>query len=228
MGNLRSVQKALQSLGYEAEFCSSIGDASHAILPGVGAFGAAMERLNRGMADDIRSFVAAGGKLLGICLGQQLLFEVSDEFGETTGLGLLGGRVKYLPPMPGIKIPHVGWNGLYSPTNLPPPRGGGGFEGALATEKTGAGSFTTPSPCPLPLGSGGEGVIVSHLNPGDQVYFVHSLYTDCADPSDIAAVSTHGITFPAAVQRGNVWGAQFHPEKSSAVGMRILRNFLES
>lgn len=189
MGNLRSVQKALTHLGFDAQITSSLGSASHAILPGVGAFGAAMAALNSsGLSADIRSFVASGGKLLCICLGQQLLFEVSDEFGETEGLGLLPGRVRYLPT-DGVKVPHVGWNGL---------------------------SFPNSS------------TLLAGISPGDQVYFVHSLYCDCAAPADVAAISHHGIPFAAAVQRDTVFGCQFHPEKSSTVGLRILQNFLES
>ena len=139
------------------------------------------------MRDEIRAFAEAGNPVFGICLGQQLLFESSEELGEFEGLGLVPGRVRYLPPATGIKIPNMGWSPI---------------------------SFVR------------ESGLADGFVPGGQVYFVHSLYTECADSADVAAVATHGIEFPAAIQRGNIWGTQFHPEKSSAVGLRILQNFL--
>lgn len=187
MGNLRSVEKAIEALGFQVRVTANLDeDATRLVIPGVGAFGAAMERLLP-MRDAIRDFAASGKPLLGICLGQQLLFDSSEEYGEHEGLGLVPGRVRYLPKDRGLKVPHMGWSPL---------------------------SFRQPDG----LGSG------SH--DGDQVYFVHSLYTECADPADIAATADYGLEFPAAIQRGNVWGAQFHPEKSGDVGLKMLRNFL--
>jgi glutamine amidotransferase len=186
MGNLRSVEKAVAHLGFECSVQRTLDGASKLILPGVGAFGAAMQRLSP-LAHDIRAFAESGRPLLGICLGQQLLFDASEEMGVNAGLGLIHGRVRYFPSAPGLKIPHVGWNEL------------------RFARKEGL----------------GEGA-----GPGDQVYFVHSLYTDCDDAGDVAAECTYGISFAAAVQSGNVWGTQFHPEKSGAVGLRILGNFL--
>jgi glutamine amidotransferase len=186
INNLSSVRKAVVYLGFEAQIRSDLQGATKLIIPGVGAFGKAMEHL-RPLRDEIRAFSAAGNPLLGICLGQQLLFDSSEELGQFEGLGVVPGRVRYLPPSPGIKIPNMGWSSI---------------------------RFVKDS-------SLAEGFVE-----GGQVYFVHSLYTECEDSSDIAAVSTHGIDFPAAIQRGNVWGTQFHPEKSSAVGLRILQNFL--
>jgi imidazole glycerol-phosphate synthase subunit HisH len=146
-----------------------------------------MERL-RPLKDEIRAFAAAGNPLLGICLGQQLLFDVSEEMGEHVGLGLVPGRVRYLPGGPGLKVPHMGWSAL------------------------------TPA---------AKADVCKEVHKGEQVYFVHSLYTSCDDLADVAATAEHGIQFPAAVQRDNVWGVQFHPEKSGDVGLRILKSFVE-
>jgi glutamine amidotransferase len=184
---LRSVEKALQFLGSSCEIRADLSGVTKLIIPGVGAFGAAMERL-RPLASDIRSFAEAGNPVLGICLGQQLLFDASDEMGEHEGLGLIPGRVRYLPGDLGLKVPHMGWSPL----------------------------------APVPSAD-----VCKSIKAGEQVYFVHSLYTDCADPADIAATAEYGVTFAAAVQRKNVWGTQFHPEKSGDVGLRILKNFIE-
>lgn len=188
MGNLRSVERAVAHLGFESRVQSDLAGASRLIIPGVGAFAAAMERLEP-LRDEIRAFAASGAPLLGICLGQQLLFETSEEGGsETPGLGLLAGRVRYFPSDMGLKVPHIGWNAL---------------------------SFRPGS------------IFGAGFPEGGQVYFVHSLYTDCLDTSDTAATCTYGIEFAAAVERGNVWGAQFHPEKSGDLGLGLLKNFLE-
>ena len=173
MGNLRSVKQALAAVGCDAIVQSNLSGASRLIIPGVGAFGAAMERLAP-LAPEIRKAAADGMPILGLCLGQQLLFESSEERGSYTGLGLLAGYVSYLPPAPEIKIPHMGWNGLHYVRSEGPTAGG---------------------------------------KEGEQVYFVHSLVTVCADPEDVVATATHGIEFAAAVGRNNVWGCQFHPEK---------------
>ena len=187
MGNLRSVEKAIEALGEPVRISDEIGDVERLILPGVGAFGAAMARLEP-MRDAIHAYVATGKPLLGICLGQQLLFDRSEEFGAHRGLGLLRGDVRYLPTGAGRKIPLIGWS-----------------EVRIEDETLGRG-----------------------LAPGDQFYFVHSLYTDAADAADIAMTAEYGITFPAAVRRENVWGMQFHPEKSGDAGLRLLRNFLDT
>lgn len=188
MGNLRSVERAVAHLGFTAQVQDSVVGASRVIIPGVGAFAAAMERIGP-LRDEIRAFAASGAPLLGICLGQQLLFETSDEGShETSGLGLLAGRVRYFPADLGLKVPHIGWNSL---------------------------RFREGSKL-------GEG-----FPPDGQVYFVHSLYTECTDPADVAATCSYGIEFAAAVERGNIWGAQFHPEKSGDVGLNLLKNFLE-
>ena len=186
MGNLRSVEKALESLGAASKVSESLDGCEKLIIPGVGAFGAAMERLAP-MRDDIRGFASSGQPLLGICLGQQLLFERSEELGEFEGLGLIPGDVCYLPRDVGLKVPHVGWSPLHYRR------------------------------C--------EGLADDAVE-GEQVYFVHSLHTVCEEPGDVLATATYGVEFAAAVSRGNVWGAQVHPEKSSSVGLRMLRRFV--
>lgn len=185
MGNLRSVQKAIEFLGYESRIQTDLKGADKVILPGVGAFAKAMEHLDEHV-DAIRAFAGEGKPLLGICLGQQLLFESSEEMGDTPGLGLLPGRVRYLPREGRLKVPHMGWNVLEVR----------------------------------------DRVVFAGIDPGSQVYFVHSLYTECADPNDVAATCEYGLEFAAAVRRDNVWGTQFHPEKSGIVGLAILENFL--
>lgn len=184
MGNLRSVLKAFESLGAPARLVEKVEGVDRLVIPGVGAFGAAMERIGP-LADSIRAFAASGRPVFGICLGQQLLFDESEEMGEHRGLGLIPGRVRYLPAE-GRKVPHIGW---------------------------------------APLRYGRHDSLAEGGADGEHVYFVHSLYTECADPRDVAATSDYGVEFPAMVARGNVWGAQFHPEKSGAVGLRMLERF---
>jgi glutamine amidotransferase len=186
VNNLNSVEKAVRFLGYDGEISSRVGDADRLIIPGVGAFGQAMNALAP-VADEIREFACSGRPVLGICLGQQLLMEGSDEHGQTRGLGLVPGWVKYLPRTGQLKVPHMGWTPV---------------------------KFTPDSPL-------GRGVAETEC-----VYFVHSLYCDCADASAVVATADYGITFCAALNMGNVWGTQFHPEKSGQVGLRILENFL--
>jgi glutamine amidotransferase len=165
---------------------SDLHQATKLIIPGVGAFGAAIARLAR-LKDEIRAFAQAGNPVMGICLGMQLLLEKSEEHGEHEGLGLIPGSVKYLPSDKGLKVPHMGW----SPVSF----------------RHGA-----------ELGEG--------IHEGDRVFFVHSLYAECSEVADVAGTTDYGVRFASAIQRGNVWGTQFHPEKSGAVGLRILRNFL--
>jgi glutamine amidotransferase len=185
MGNLRSVEKAFQFLRAPCRVSTEVPSAGKLVIPGVGSFGAAMERL-ASLRAEIVAAAGSGLPILGICLGQQLLFERSEEHGAHVGLALLKGSVRYLPRDGGLKVPHVGW-------------------------------------APLQVSSPD---LFHGISAGEQTYFVHSLYTECEDPEDIAATARYGIDFPAAVQRGNVWGCQFHPEKSGQVGLRILRNFV--
>ncbi|MCE2768301.1 MAG: imidazole glycerol phosphate synthase subunit HisH [Fimbriimonadaceae bacterium] len=186
MGNLRSVQKAFEYLGEEVEIVTSLSRVSRLVIPGVGAFGAAMERLS-GFKRDIQSFAAGGQPILGICLGQQLLFETSEEHGSHAGLEIIGGSVKYFSTDLNLKVPHIGWSPIQ-----------------CLSAKMGRG-----------------------LDSASEVYFVHSLYTECSNPSDIAIESEYGIKFAAAIERNNVWGMQFHPEKSSQVGLQLLKNWSE-
>lgn len=182
--NLGSVQAAFARLGVEAPVSSDpavIADATHLVLPGVGAAGAAMAQLRANGLD--RLIPKTTQPLLGICIGMQLLYEGSEE-GDTTCLGLLPGRVRKLVAAPGVRVPHMGWNQLQ--VRRPD---------ALA-----------------------EGL------DGQNVYFVHS-YAAPVDGSTLASC-THGEPFAALVSRGRVSGAQFHPERSSRAGARLLANFL--
>ncbi|WP_347491341.1 imidazole glycerol phosphate synthase subunit HisH [Desulfoscipio sp. XC116] len=188
MGNLRSVAKGFEKTGVSVEVTSDpqvLEKASGVVLPGVGAFSDAMQNLTaHSMADAIHNVIAAGKPFLGICLGLQLLFEYSEEWGTTRGLAIFPGRVRRLPP--GLKIPHMGWNTL-----------------------------TYKKPCQLFKG------IPEHA----AFYFVHSYYVEPADP-ELTAVSTeYGMEFTSVAAKDNVYGIQFHPEKSSALGLRILENF---
>ncbi len=184
MGNLRSVLKAFESVGIPARLVERLSGIDRLVIPGVGAFGAAMERIGP-LGEEIRAFAGGGAPVLGICLGQQLLFDESEEMGHHKGLGLVPGRVRYLPAE-GQKVPHMGWS---------------------------------------PLTYRRHDALTEGGVEGEQVYFVHSLYTDCDEPADVAATADYGVEFPAMVARGNVWGAQFHPEKSGAVGLRMLERF---
>lgn len=201
MGNLRSVQKALQKLGFHAEITADADEVRRAdklILPGVGAFGAAMENLRRaGLDTAIREFIESGKPFLGICLGLQLLFDFSEEsWGaeREQGLGILRGKVVRFPEglTDGqgklLKIPHIGWNAL---------------------------RFTR------------RDALFDGVEEGAHVYFVHSYFPLPEQDEVVTAVSDYGVTFCCAVQRANVRAVQFHPEKSSTVGLRILRNFAE-
>ena len=192
VGNLRSVQKALEQVGAGATVTSRAADLDAArgiVLPGVGAFGDGMASLHaRGLAAPVVEQVQRGKPLLGICLGMQMLFEESDEMGRHAGLGLLPGRVvRFVDEA--LKVPHVGWN-------------------RLRIQKQAG---------PHPLLAG--------IAPGAYAYFVHSYYPVPAEAGDVLATTEYGVEFASVVGRGQVWGAQFHPEKSQEVGLRILANF---
>ena len=189
-GNLRSVEKALVSLGEEvivSRDSSEILQADKVILPGVGSFGDAMNNLDKfGLVDTIKKVAASGTPFLGICLGLQLLFKESDETPGAEGLDILPGKILKIPAKDGFKIPHMGWNSL--------------------DVKPGARLF-----------NGLEG------NP--YVYFVHSYYLKAADEGIVAATTEYTTHIHASVESGNVSACQFHPEKSSDVGLKILKNF---
>lgn len=189
MGNLRNVQKALEYIG-EPAVCAAeisvIDRADRVILPGVGAFRDAMSVLkSSGLADAFCAAVAVGKPCLGICLGMQLLFEKSEEFGEHEGLGLLAGKITRLESK-GLKIPHMGWNTVK-------PRG--------------------------------ESPLFAGMNKEACFYFVHSLCAQEAEAKYSVGVCQYGNDFAALVCQDNLYGAQFHPEKSGEVGLQLLRNF---
>jgi glutamine amidotransferase len=190
-GNLRSVYKALESLGAGVTLTSDprlVSRGGHVILPGVGSFGDFMAGLRaRGLEESILNVVKHGFPLLGICVGMQALFEVGEEMGEHKGLGLLPGRVERFPDIAELKIPHTGWNQLWLQTHSLLWRG---------------------------------------LRPGDYAYFNHSYYCVPGDPRNAIANTDYGIQFASAVQNNNLFGVQFHPEKSQRVGLQILANFL--
>lgn len=191
-GNLRSVEKALEALGAETVVTRDpevIAGSSRVILPGVGSFGDAMERLNQyGLPDVIRRTVSGNKPFLGICLGLQLLFEESEESPGVPGLGILKGKILKIPQTEGLKIPHMGWNSL----NLKP-----------------------------------DSRLFAGIRDQEYVYFVHSYYLKAQEESQVAATTWYGTEIHAAVEAGNVFACQFHPEKSGDTGLRILKAFSE-
>lgn len=194
VGNLFSLESSFRSVGADTVVTSDpavLRAADRIVLPGVGAFGDAAEKLREsGLADVVVSEAKAGKPLLGICLGMQLLFEKSFEYGEHEGLGLIKGEVRPIADVIGadLKIPHIGWNALHFGAKKHP--------------------------------------LFRYLNEGDFVYFVHSFYgANCA--GSVIATAEYGAELTAAVARDNVYGCQFHPEKSGTVGMSILRAFCE-
>ena len=191
VGNLFSLVHSLEKIGAESVITgdkNEISAADSIILPGVGAFGDAAKKLREsGLADVVVEQVRLGKPLLGICLGMQLLFDKSYEYGEHDGLGLIRGEVVPLKnTVKSLKIPHMGWNKLY---------------------------FCDESP------------IFSMINEGDYVYFVHSFYAKCEE--GLSATTDYGCEITAAVRKNNVYGVQFHPEKSGDVGLKILKAFAQ-
>ena len=190
-GNIKSVEKALLFLGENAVITrdrEELLSADRVILPGVGSFGDAMEKLHSyELTEVIHEIVHKGTPFLGICLGLQLLFERSDECDGVQGLGLLPGEILRIPDAPGLKIPHIGWNSLKFPN-----------KGRLF-----------------------EGIQVDAY-----VYFVHSFYLKAADEGIVTATTEYGTLIHASVEKDNIFACQFHPEKSSEVGLRILKNFI--
>ncbi|MHC1721351.1 MAG: imidazole glycerol phosphate synthase subunit HisH [Clostridiaceae bacterium] len=189
MGNLRSVQKALELFGENPVITSdyeTLLKCDGIILPGVGAFPDAIDNIvSKNLDTLISSFTASGKPLLGICLGMQLLFEESDEVRICKGLGLLKGKITRLTG--DFKIPHMGWNDL-----------------------------KIKKQCR----------ILEGVEDGEFAYFVHSYLAVSMDVDDINAVTLYGTEVPAVVSKGNVYGTQFHPEKSGDLGMKILKNFI--
>jgi glutamine amidotransferase len=190
-GNLKSVQNALLHLGagfFVTSDPKELAKASGMIFPGVGAAGSAMAELARtGLDEAIRFFYRSGRKMLGICIGCQVIFDRSEE-SDTRCLGLLPGTVRRFPRVEGLKIPHMGWNTVHFSSGHPVLRG---------------------------------------IAPDPAFYFVHSYYPAPAEDGDACGWTEYGVTFPSAVARGNLIAFQFHLEKSGAIGLRLLANFLE-
>ncbi len=190
MGNLRSVSKAFEAVGHQAVVTRDprvIGNASHVVLPGVGAFGDCMANIQQyGLVEPIRAAVQSGKPFLGICLGLQVLFSESEEFGLHRGLDIIPGQVKRFRIDPSLKVPHMGWN-------------------AVQYQR----------PCPVFAG----------IADGAHWYFVHSYYVEPTDRSVVATMTSYGVDFVSAIWRDNIVACQFHPEKSQAAGLRLMKNF---
>ncbi len=190
MGNLRSVQKALELLGEEAVITSdfeTLLNCGGIILPGVGAFPDAIDNIrSKNLDKAIKAAIEKNKPLLGICLGMQLLFDEGDEIKICKGLGILKGKITRIQA--DVKIPHMGWNNL-----------------------------EILKPCS----------ILNGVKDSSYAYFVHSYLVVDMDREDLNAVAEYGTEIPAVVSRGNVYGTQFHPEKSGELGMKILENFIK-
>ena len=189
VGNLRSVEKAFAATDCEAIVSSDeqeLSVAQRLVLPGVGAFGACMKALKqRGFDRLVRERVAEGTPLLGVCVGMQLLFEESDEFGATPGLGLLKGKVRRFTDE--LVVPHVGWNRIHQ--------------------------------------SRQQHALFADVANEEFFYFVHSYYCEPEDNSVVAGETEYGVRYASVVAKANICGVQFHPEKSQAAGLQLLRNF---
>ena len=187
-GNLRSIRRALEAVGAEVTVTAepvAVRDADAVVFPGVGAAGAAMDRLHDlDLVAAIGDVVAAGRPFLGICLGMQLLFEHQEE-GNTRGLGLLRGRVHALSPE--VKVPQIGWN--------------------RARWLQDAAGY--------------------HAAEEEDFYFVHSYIIEADDLADVVAITRYGDVFPSVVRHGQVWGTQFHPEKSGPAGLRLIAGWVD-
>ena len=195
VGNLYSLHRSFEAIGAEVKITADpfeIKNADRILLPGVGAFGDASEKLfSSGLAELLKEEAGKGKPFMGICLGMQMLLEKSFEYGEYTGLGLIKGEVRPISEVipKGLKIPHIGWNAL----NI----------------------------------DGEKSHIFKYVNEGECVYFVHSFHGAGCENA-VIATAEYGVPLTAAVGKDNVWGCQFHPEKSGKVGLNILRAFVEA
>ena len=191
MGNIHSVKKALELFGAKIKVSNNpkeISACEKLVLPGVGAFGDAMQELEKqDLVDLIKDAVKNKKPFLGICLGMQLLFEKSEEAPKGKGLGIIKGEVKKFPSSD-LKVPHMGWNNLRRKKEN----------------------------CPL----------LKEITGNSYVYFCHSYYPQPEDQNTVAAVTDYGLDFTSVVWKDNVYGAQFHPEKSQSVGLKMLENFV--
>ena len=198
-GNIKSVEKAIQFLGEDVRITrdkNEILEADRVIMPGVGAFGLAMEKLRSyGLEDVIHQYVSTGKLFLGICLGLQLLFDESEESPGVKGLGLIKGKITKIPTeykadngnIMTQKVPQIGWNSIeINPSSR----------------------------------------LFNGITDGSYVYFVHSYYLTADNPEEVAAKTYYGTEIHAAVEKDNIFATQFHPEKSSDVGLKILKNFI--
>ena len=190
IGNYRSVIKGFEHIGATVHLTRDVDEIANAdklALIGVGAFRATMDALNeRGHIAPIHHAVQKGTPLIGICVGMQVLFDDSTEFGHTQGLGLIPGTVRKFPEVKGLKVPHMGWN---------------------------------------QLAHNGSAEILQSVQPNGYAYFVHSYYCAPTNPNHSTAVTDYGVQFASVVNRDNVYGIQFHGEKSQQVGLQILKNF---
>ena len=200
MGNIHSVQKALESLGGKVIVTNKpagIKKSDKVVLPGVGSFDDAMRELIRqGLITALKEHIKNKKLFLGVCLGMQLLFEESQEAKKEKGLEILKGKVVRFADKDGIKVPHIGWNQL-TKSKIQNPK--------------------SKNKCPLLKG----------IPNGSYVYFCHSYYAAPKDKKVVAATCDYGVDFTSVVWQDNVYGVQFHPEKSQAVGLKILKNFIE-
>lgn len=191
-GNIKSVEKAIAYLGEQVIVTRDREKILHSdkvILPGVGAFGDAMAKLEEyQLIPVIHEVIEKGIPFLGICLGMQLLFSSSEETEGVPGLGILPGKIKRFPEQEGLKIPHMGWNDIKVR---------------------------------------GDSRLFQGLPEESYVYFVHSFYLEAEEEEVVAATAEYGIPFHAAVEKGNLFACQFHPEKSAEVGLKILDNFIQ-
>ncbi len=192
-GNLRSVQKALESIGANVLRTNDphrVLSGRRVVLPGVGAFGNFMSGLQAlGLEEAVKEAAMTGVPVLGICVGMQALFEIGEELGEHSGLGLLRGKVVRFEQSTSVKVPHTGWNQIQKKK---------------------------------------ETLLFNGIHDGAYVYFNHSYFCQARDSTDILATTDYGINYASAVERENIFGVQFHPEKSQSAGLRILKNFLEA